>query len=84
MRCEHEASGNQASLKSDRGRRALWVCGVVLFSVFVLGMIAGCGRKKPPRPLQRDTAQLFHLESMSAWLPLASAGSAAERSAIGG
>ena len=81
MRCEHEASENRISSKSDRRRRAVWVCGVVLFSVLVLDMTAGCGRKKPPRPLQQDTAQLFHLESMSAWLPLSSVGSVAERNA---
>ena len=54
MRCERKASG--------RGkRRTLWICSVVLFGVLVLEMTAGCGRKKPPRPFQQDTAQPFVL-----------------------
>ena len=38
--------------------RALWICGAVLFSLFVLAMTTGCGRKKPPMPFKQDTAQL--------------------------
>ena len=38
--------------------RVLWICGAVLFSLFVLAMTTGCGRKKPPMPLKQDTAQL--------------------------
>ena len=38
--------------------RALWICGAVLFSLLVLAMTTGCGRKKPPMPLKQDTAQL--------------------------
>ena len=48
--------------------RVLWVCGAVLFSLFVVETITGCGRKKPPIPLEQDAAQVSgKLESMSTW-----------------
>ena len=49
-------------------RRAVWIGAVVLSCLLMLEMTSGCGRKKPPRPLNQDTAQLFVFrvwESMS-------------------
>ena len=39
--------------------RVLRVCGAVLFSLLVLETTTGCGRKKPPRPLKQDAAQVL-------------------------
>jgi len=41
-------------------RRVLWVCVVVLFCLLVFEMTAGCGRKKPPRPLNPDARLILY------------------------
>ena len=51
MSGDREAAGGE--------RRAVWICAVVLSCLLVLEMTTGCGRKKPPTPLNQDTAQLF-------------------------
>ena len=55
------------SAKLREKRRALWICGVVLFSLLVLEMTTGCGRKKPPGSLKQNMAQVLELGGMGRW-----------------
>ena len=48
----------EGEAKLSRKRRTLWICGGVLFSLLVLAMTIGCGRKKPPMSLDQNTARL--------------------------
>ena len=54
MSSDREATGGK--------RRVFWICAVVLSCLLVLEMATGCGRKKPLRPLNQDTAQVFFVE----------------------
>ena len=59
MSSDREATGGK--------RRVFWIGAVVLSCVLVLEMTTGCGRKKPPMPLNQDTAQVsFVWKSLSA------------------
>ena len=42
-------------------RRALVICGVILFCLLVFEMTTGCGRKKPPLPLNPDARLIQYL-----------------------
>ena len=48
--------------KQEGKRRAVFVvCGVILFCLLVVEMTTGCGRKKPPRPLDPSTRLILYL-----------------------
>ena len=48
--------------KQEGKRRALFVvCGVILFFLLVVEMTTGCGRKKPPRPLDPGARLILYL-----------------------
>ncbi len=68
MSREQQGVGELNVIAEPSGKRlALWVCGLVLFSLLVLEMTTGCGRKKPPRPLKQNTAQVLGSGSLGGW-----------------
>ena len=59
MTCSDAAPRCAGVTGAARGkRRALAICGVVVLSLLVFELAAGCGRKKPPLPLNPEAGRI--------------------------